>query len=408
MNNFKQMMKIFIAALLISVTTASCQDNYSNLDDGLYAEFQTTKGTMVAKLYFEKAPVTVANFVALAEGTHPKVADTFKGKPFYDGITFHRVMDQFMIQAGDHTGTGSGNPGYRFHSEFSEDLKHSKPGILSMANSGGLGTNGTQFFITEKVSPSTTNLNAFLPDGTLKNCAQGGVSCHAVFGEVVIGMEVHDSISNTPVARGSNKPVTDMVINKLSIIRKGAAAKAFDAAKTFTEDEPKLAERHKALEEKQKEMQKEKAKVAADNFKETYKDLKGEIFESPTGIIMIKTKDAKGIKPKDSDRVNVNCAGYFEDGTLFYTTWADVAKANGIYNEKADEQGAYKPFDRAYNTRAGLIPGFREAFLKLNIGDRAKVFIPSYLGYGAVQKGPIPANSNLVFDIELVDIFKKK
>jgi len=278
-----------------------------------------------------------------------------------------------------------------------------------MANSGGLETNGTQFFITEKVSQSTTNLNAFLADGTLKNCAQRGVSCHAVFGEVVIGMEVHDSISNVPVTKDrATRPLEDVVINKLNIIRKGASAKAFDAAKTFTEDEPKLAERHKALEDKQLEMQKEKAKVAADNFKETYKDLKGEIFESPTGMIMIKTKDAKGIKPKESDRVNVNCAGYFEDGTLFYTTWADVAKANGIYNEKADEQGAYKPFDRAYNSRAGLIPGFREAFLKLNIGDKAKVFIPSFLGYGAVQNGPIPANSNLIFDIELVDVFKKK
>ncbi len=123
MKFLKQTMKVFILALLLS-TTSACQEKYPNLEDGLYAEFLTTKGTMVAKLHYEKAPVTVANFVALAEGTHPKIADSLKGKPFYNGVTFHRVMDKFMIQSGDPTATGSGNPGYRFYSEFEETLKH--------------------------------------------------------------------------------------------------------------------------------------------------------------------------------------------------------------------------------------------------------------------------------------------
>ncbi|MFD2824265.1 peptidylprolyl isomerase [Lacinutrix iliipiscaria] len=399
MNLLKTTMKIFILALLLSTT--SCQDKYPDLEDGLYAEFVTSKGTMVAKLFYEKAPVTVANFVALAEGTHPKVVDSLKGKPFYNGLIFHRVMDKFMIQSGDHTATGAGNPGYRFFSEFDETLKHDKPGILSMANSGGLDTNGTQFFITEVVSQSTINLNAYLPDGSLKNCEQRGVSCHAVFGELVIGLDVQDSISNVKVA-ARNRPVEDVTIQELNIIRKGSSAIAFDAAKVFTENEPKLAERHEGLKEKQLEALKEKSKIAAENFKEANKDLQGEVFESPTGIIMIKTKVGNGETPKPTDKVNIDCAGYFEDGRLFYTTWEDVAKENGMYNEN----GTYAPFDRVYNPNAGLIPGFREAFLKMNIGDKAKVFIPSYLGYGAIPNGPIPANSNLIFDIELVSIKK--
>ena len=247
MKFLKQTMKVFILALLLS-TSSACQEKYPDLEDGLYAEFITTKGTMVAKLYYEKVPVTVANFVALAEGTHPKVADSLKGKKYYDGLIFHRVMDKFMIQAGDPTATGSGNPGYRFYSEFDETLKHDKPGILSMANSGGLGTNGTQFFITEIVSQSTTNLNAYLPNGALKDCAQRGVSCHAVFGELVQGLNVQDSISNVKVA-GRNKPVEDVIIQSVNIIRKGSTAKAFDAAKIFTENEPKLEERHQKLKE---------------------------------------------------------------------------------------------------------------------------------------------------------------
>ncbi|OIQ23053.1 peptidylprolyl isomerase [Lacinutrix sp. MedPE-SW] len=404
MNNFKQMIKIFIVALVVGITSASCQDNYKDLEDGLYAEFQTTKGTMVAKLYFEKAPVTVANFVGLAEGTHPSLADSLKGKPFYDGITFHRVMDKFMIQGGDPTATGMGSAGYKFHSEFDQELSHDKAGILSMANSGGLTTNGSQFFITEV---PLKRLDAFLADGTLKNCNAPRTSCHPVFGELVKGLEVQDSISNVAVSKersSANKPLEDVVINKLTIIRKGSAAKAFDAPAVFTEQEPLLPQRIEEIKKKQEEIAKEKAKIAADSFKKANADLKGEVYESPTGMVMITTKEGNGVKPKPSDNVYINCAGYFEDGTLFYTTWKDVAKANGTYDEKADENGFYKPFDRKYNTSAGLIPGFREAFLRMKIGDKAKVFIPSFLGYGAAANGPIPANSNLIFDIELMSI----
>lgn len=402
-------MKFLFLTLLLSLN--ACQNKYPNLDDGLYAEITTNKGTMVAKLYYDKVPVTVANFVGLAEGNHPKLDDSLKGKPFYDGIIFHRVMDKFMIQGGDPTGTGTGSAGFKFTSEFDPELKHDRPGILSMANSGGISTNGSQFFITEV--PYTRG-DAFDNNGNVKPCEQRGVSCHGVFGELVLGLEVQDSISNVKVAPRSNKPIEDVVIEKVTIIRKGSAAKAFDAVSVFNEQEPLLIERFETLREEQEkvaaanrakelEILKEQSKVSAEAFK-TANAGKGEVFESQTGMIMITTKKGTGVTPKPTDKVNINCAGFLEDGTLFYTTWKEVAKANGIYNEQADKQGAYKPFADVYNSSARLVPGFREAFLRMNIGEKAKVFIPSYLGYGSKPNGPIPASSNLIFDVELVNI----
>ena len=142
----------FIIFFLACSMIFACNNNNLDLDDGLYAEFKTSMGTMLIKLTYEKTPVTVANFVALAEGNHPKVDNDFKGIKFYDGIIFHRVIDKFMIQGGDPLGDGTGGPGYKFLDEIDLSLKHDKPGVLSMANSGP-GTNGSQFFITEVATP---------------------------------------------------------------------------------------------------------------------------------------------------------------------------------------------------------------------------------------------------------------
>ena len=334
MKNIKNTMKFFSFALLalVSMSASSCQDQYPDLEDGLYAEINTTQGTMVAKLFYDKVPVTVANFVGLAEGTHPMLADSLKGKPFYDGIIFHRVMNNFMIQGGDPTGTGSGSAGFKFYSEFDKDLKHDKPGILSMANSGGLNTNGSQFFITE--APYVRG-NAFAPDGSLKNCSGRGVSCHAVFGELVKGLEVQDSISNVPVSGSRNTtPVTDVVINTVKIIRKGSQAKAFDAAKVYTEQEPLLPQRFEDQKKEQEAVAKEKAKAAGKDFLKANAGLNGDIFESPTGMIMILDKVKNGTKPTSADKVLVNCSAYFMNDELLYTTYADIAKKMNQYNEK--------------------------------------------------------------------------
>ena len=118
--------------ILITISLSSCKAQYPDLEDGIYAEIITTKGVMLAKLDYKKVPITVANFVSLAEGTNTMVKEEYKKKKYYNGLIFHRVIDKFMIQGGDPTGTGSGNPGYKFNGEFHPDLKHDKAGVLSM------------------------------------------------------------------------------------------------------------------------------------------------------------------------------------------------------------------------------------------------------------------------------------
>ncbi|MDX1272529.1 peptidylprolyl isomerase [Bizionia paragorgiae] len=375
MNTIKQTMKIFILALMATLTS-SCQENkYPDLEDGLYAEFVTNKGTMVAKLHYDLAPVTVANFVSLAEGTNTKVDSTYAGQKFYNGTTFHRVIDQFMIQGGDPTATGSGNPGYKFKDEINE-AKHDKPGILSMANSGPA-TNGSQFFITEKPTPQLDPK-------------------HTVFGELVVGLEVQDSISNVKTARG-DKPVNDVIIEELNIIRKGKDAKKFDAPKVFDTYFVELEEENKVAAEKL-------AKAKA-NFLEKNEALKANMKTFPSGLGLTIISEGSGIEPKSTDKVIIAYAGYLADGTLFDTSYAEIAKEYGTYDERRAAQNGYQPFPMVYNETATLIPGFREAMLNMKVGDKARAFIPAALAYGARGAGRvIPPNSDLVFDLEIVSL----
>lgn len=167
----------------------------------MYAKLETTLGDIRIRLFHDKVPATVENFVGLAEGTiewtHPHTKEKAK-KPYYDGTIFHRVIPRFMIQGGDITGTGTGGPGYRFKDEFHPELKHDRPGILSMANAGP-NTNGSQFFITTVPTPHLDNR-------------------HSVFGEVVSGFDIVESISK--VSRdGRDKPREDVVIKKVTIER---------------------------------------------------------------------------------------------------------------------------------------------------------------------------------------------
>ncbi len=384
--------------VLVVLVNISCQERYPDLEDGLYAEIITTKGTMIAKLHYDKVPVTVANFVALAEGNHPMAEEKYQNKPFFEGIIFHRVMNNFMIQGGDPTGTGRGTPGYRFAADFSPELKHDKPGILSMANSGGINTNGSQFFITERPYPRG---NFYDEKGNLKPCDQRGVSCHSVFGELVQGLEVQDSISNVKVA-GANRPVEDVVIEKVNIIRIGKDAKFFDAPKVFEEQMPKVEETFKSLLQEEKTKAEALARQAKEEWLKKNESMSGRRIDSPTGMAMIFTNEGNGVQPNASQKVKIDCAGYFEDGTLFWTTWKEVAEENNKYDERQDKAGYYAPFDMPYNETASLVAGFREAMLNMKIGDKARVFIPYYLGYGDAGRAPlIPGKTNLIFDIEL-------
>ena len=361
-------MKIIKFILVIfSLLVISCKPaKYADLVDGLYANMETNKGEILLKLEFEKTPVTVANFVSLAEGTNKQLADSLKGKPFYNGIIFHRVITDFMIQGGDPTGTGEGNPGYKFKDEFPKDdkgqllLKHDKPGTLSMANSGPA-TNGCQFFITHK---ETSWL-----DGK-----------HTVFGNVVKGQSIVDSIAQNDT------------IKNIEIIKIGKAAKKFKADKEFSIYIDEQALKIERINQ-----------VVSKTLKEFDANLE-KSTELPSGLKILITETKNGKFPKKGVNVKVNYAGYFTDGRLFDTNFKEVAKSYEIYNET----GRYEPFKTVYSSEARLIAGFREGLQKMRVGDKAMLFIPSHLGYGAQGAGGvIPPNTDLVFVLELVEVVTK-
>jgi peptidyl-prolyl cis-trans isomerase A (cyclophilin A) len=170
----------------------------------VFATVETSKGTFKVKLFADKAPKTVENFVCLAEGkkdwTDPKSGKKMENKPLYDGTIFHRVIPNFMIQAGDPLGTGTGGPGYQFADEFDPSLQFDKPGILAMANAGP-GTNGSQFFVTVAKTPWLNNH-------------------HTIFGEVVSGYDVVEDISKVAPVPGGTKPLEDVVLKSVKIERK--------------------------------------------------------------------------------------------------------------------------------------------------------------------------------------------
>ena len=360
-------MKTRLLLLLLTVTLFSCNDKYSELPDGLYAEIVTSKGTIVAELEFEKTPVTVASFVSLAEGKNAFVTENLRNKPFYDGLKFHRVLANFMIQGGDPLGNGSGDPGYKFKDEIT-DLKHDTPGILSMANSGP-GTNGSQFFITHVPTPWL--------DGK-----------HTVFGHVVLnGMET------------VNKVVQDDSIISITIIRKGAEAKKFNAVKVFSDyfnnrdNEAKQIE--KEYIDKYKTVIDEKAAFFAEN--------KAKATKSPTGLQYTIIEKGSGKKPANGTPIYIHYAGFFENGTLFDSSIEQVATAFGKFDEGRKAQGGYSPIAFQAGQKQGMIPGFIEGIEKLSFGDRAIIFIPANLAYGeaGAGEGLIPPNTPLIFEITL-------
>ncbi len=364
-------LKLFLIVTPLLVLFSCTPTKYADLSDGLYADMQTNKGDILLKLEYQKAPLTVGNFVSLAEGNNPYVKEEYKGKPYYNGIIFHRVIKNFMIQGGDPTATGEGGPGYRFEDEFPKDkegkllLKHDKAGVLSMANAGPT-TNGSQFFITHKETPWL--------DGK-----------HSVFGQVVKGQKVVDTI------------VKNDTIYKIDIIKVGKEAKKFDAAKVFSE-------KHEASLKADKERKEALKKVVSEQEK-VFKTTKEKATKLPSGLAYYIINKGNGVVPKKGQKVKVSYAGYFTNGKLFDSNMLDIAKKYQVYDINRDKKGGYQPFTAVYSNEARLIPGFKEGLQKLRVGDRALLFIPAKLGYGERGAGKvIPPNSDLVFEIELTGL----
>jgi len=381
------MKKVFILLLSVSIALSSCKSSkYPDLGDGIYADIQTTKGDILVKLEYEKVPVTVANFISLAEGTNTFVSEEHKGKKFYDGLIFHRVMKDFMIQGGDPLGTGRGNQGYRFMDEFNDSLVHDKKGVLSMANSGAnTNTNGSQFFITHKATPWLNNV-------------------HSVFGEVLEGMPVLDSIANVKVAAG-NRPVEEVKMNTIEIIRNGKEAKKFDAIAVMTDYFDKEGERLAALEAEKKAKMEALGKVK-EAFVADLASQKAKAKAYPSGLKVLNLASSTNEKPSFGSKVLVKYAGFLEDGTLFDTNYKEVAQLYGVYDRNKEQAMSYEPTPMDFSPNAPLAPGFREGLLTMKVGDKVRLFFPSHLGYGDRNYGPIPGGSSLVFDLEITGLAK--
>ena len=310
--------------------------------NGLFARINTDKGDIVVRLEFQKTPLTVCNFVALAEG---KMA-VCRGKPYYDGLIFHRVIADFMIQGGDPQGTGTGGPGYRFPDEIDPTLKHDGPGVLSMANAGP-GTNGSQFFITHKDTPWL--------DGK-----------HTVFGRVVEGQKVVDAIQQGDKMRS------------ITIIRNGNAASQFKADQATFDSLLKEARDSAAAKAKARR----DADIAQINVK--YPDA----VQTPSGIKYIVQKKGSGNKPDSGKIVQVNYKGSFLSGHVF---------------DSSDMQGSPIEFPAGMGR---VIGGWDEMILDMQTGEKRLVVIPPEMAYGerGAGNGAIPPNTFLVFEMELLSI----
>ncbi|NVK26829.1 MAG: peptidylprolyl isomerase [Flavobacteriia bacterium] len=306
---------------------------------GLYVTFETSKGKIVAELYYDKTPLTVANFAGLAKGELENKVKQL-GEPYYDGLTFHRVIADFMIQGGDPQGTGVGGPGYQFHDEFHPELKHDGPGKLSMANAGP-GTNGSQFFITHGATDWLDNK-------------------HTIFGQVIEGQDVVDSI-----AQGDT-------MDKLVITAVGSDAENFEAAKVFNE----------AMESKKK-AEEDKRKAEA----EALKDLVAGMKQTDSGLFYKTLVEGTGKVPTKGQLVSVHYTGKLKNGTTFdssYQRGQPIRFPVGV--------GQVIPgWDEGIML---LKEGERAKFVipsELGYGSR---------GAGGV----IPPNATLIFEVELVQI----
>ncbi|MBU0664843.1 MAG: peptidylprolyl isomerase [Proteobacteria bacterium] len=336
---------LFYTFTLLFILSGGTLMAETQLKDGLYAKFITGKGDIICTLEFEKTPLTVANFVGLAEGTKELGGGAGKGGArFYDNLTFHRVIPDFMIQGGCPLGTGTGGPGYTFPDEFDPTLTHSGPGILSMANAGP-GTNGSQFFITHIATPWL--------DGK-----------HTVFGHVVEGQDVVNKI------QGNDK------LKSVEIIRVGAKAEAFKS------DQAAFDTLLGSMDKRAREKELAAMESSVKQIKQQWPDA----ITTPSGLQYVVTQKGVGTDtPASGAMVKAHYTGKLLDGTKFDSSY---------------DRGEPISFPVG---QGRVIKGWDEAFLAMTKGEKRVLIIPADLGYGPSGRGPIPPNATMVFDVELVD-----
>jgi cyclophilin family peptidyl-prolyl cis-trans isomerase len=323
---------------LLSLNPALAQ----SLQDGLYAQMNTTRGRILISLEFGKTPLTVANFVGLAEGTIA-FDNRPAGRPFFDGLVFHRVIEDFMIQGGDPSGNGTGGPGYRFPDEIAPELKHDGPGILSMANSGP-DTNGSQFFITHNPTPW---LDGF----------------HAVFGRVREGQEVVDAI------RQGDR------IDSVKILRIGSAARDFRVDQAMFDSLIREAPARK------KEYAARARKLALAEIERRWPE--AQISASGLRYLVLNPGSGKS-SPKYGTTVTVHYSGQ---------------RLNGLVFDSSHHRGQPASFEIGR-----VIQGWNEALISMKRGERRILIVPPELAYGERgYPGVIPPNEFLVFDVELLE-----
>jgi len=345
-----------ISFLLVFLLIASCnktaeaktsnRDKGNTMDskNGVFAEIQTAKGNIVLKLEYKKVPLTVSNFVGLAEGTLNNDAAPL-GTPYYDGLKFHRVIEDFMIQGGDPNGTGTGGPGYSFADEFDATLKHDRAGTLSMANSGP-NTNGSQFFITHGPTPHLDDK-------------------HSVFGYVVEGQDV------------VNKIAQDDIMNKVIITRVGDDAQKFQVTQ---ESFDKLA---KSIDEENRKKVTEMLQTQVNDIKKKYSGL----TSSENGIMYKILTKGSGEKAKEGQTARLHYTGTFVTGKKFDSSY------------DRDE-----PISVPIGKNM-VIPGWELSIVDMQVGEKRLVAIPPHLAYGERgYPGAIPPNAYLVFEMELLSL----
>ncbi len=309
------------------------------MENGIFAKFNTAKGSILVKLTHDLTPGTVGNFVALAEGNLENKVKP-QGTKYYDGLKFHRVIPDFMIQGGCPLGTGTGDAGYKFDDEFHPTLKHNRPGVLSMANAGP-GTNGSQFFITH------------VPTSWLDGK-------HTVFGHVIEGQDVVDAVQGNDI------------LETLEIIRVGDEATKWNAVEAFRTFEGSRAKREAA----EKAAAEEAMEKLAAGFDKTNSGLRYQFIQR-----------GNGKKAEAGKTVSVHYSGSLENGKVFDSSYARK-----------------KPIEFPLG-QGHVIAGWDEGIALLQVGDKARFVIPSFLGYGTQGAGgAIPPNATLIFDVELMDV----